>query len=94
MMGSNLMKNRKKRDKYDKTSVKLDGFVMKRNSRVCICSVCARMQCVHRKYLHIMAGDFVDLKKKYRYKIMGRYRMALYIRKTMNKIKEKNKLDY
>lgn len=72
----------------EKTKVMIDGFAIYRNRRVTICSLCARTKgcsCDRSRSVCTSAGYWVELKKKYRWKIMGRYRLSLYIQKEAMK---------
>lgn len=69
-----------------KNKVLLDGVMISRNQRVTICATCAKTMCTNKKHdrrLSISAGFWVDMKNKYNYKIMGRYRLCRFIRKNI-----------
>lgn len=71
-----------------KTNVTIDGFAMSRHTRVTICATCAKTTgCKHHHYLCTSAGNWVDTKKKYKWKIMGRYRLTLWLRKQDTALK-------
>lgn len=76
--------------KYDgKTNVTIDGFAISRNKRITICAQCAKsFGCSHNQYLCTSAGYWSDTKKKYKWKIMGRYRLTRWVRKQDAKLKE------
>jgi hypothetical protein len=73
-----------------KTLVTIDGFEIARGKRVNICATCAKVGCCsldHRANLCTSAGFWYDTKKKYRWKIMGRYRLTLWVREQDKKIR-------
>ena len=68
----------------DKSKVVIDGFSIHRNRRVTICATCVKTVCTNKKHVRRLctsAGYWFDLKKKYNYKIMGHYRLSIWIRK-------------
>jgi hypothetical protein len=84
MIGSSLKKKKYVSEYHNKTKVTIDGFAMARNNRVNICVRCAKTSgCNHRnrKRICTSAGHWSDIKKKYKWKIMGRYRLTLWVRK-------------
>tara|TARA_B110000908_G_C9816201_1_gene255140 strand:+ start:97 stop:450 length:354 start_codon:yes stop_codon:yes gene_type:complete len=77
-----------------KTNVTIDGFAIKRNKSITICAICAKTNCTdknHRRQLCTSAGYWVEIKKRYNWKIMGRYRLALWIRKEDARISKELK---
>ena len=79
---------------YAATVLIIDGFAIKSNKRVTICAICAKTNCTdknHRRHLCTSAGYWVEVKKKYNWKIMGRYRLALWIRKEDARIAKESK---
>lgn len=63
------------------------------SKRINICCKCAReyYKCSHWKcrYICTSENNWYILKKKYRYKIFGRYRMKRYIQKQIKHLKIK-----
>jgi hypothetical protein len=87
MMGLSLKKNIEKNNNdvsgyHGKTKVIIDGFAMARNKKVNICVRCAKTSgCNHYRRICTSAGYWSDTKKRYKWKILGRYRLTLWIRK-------------
>jgi hypothetical protein len=82
-------KNTRRKKKNDgRTSITIDGFVTYRNSRLSICAKCATTTCMNPKHRYICtsAGYWFDIKKKYNWKIMGHYRLVLWVRKQDAKL--------
>ena len=81
---------KKKKNNYnDKTLVKLEGFAIPRGKRVTLCAKCAKISvCYHTKhmYIHTSAGHLYDTKKKYKWKIFGKYRLRQYLVKVYKKV--------
>lgn len=88
----------KKNTNYDgKTTVIVDGFAINRSRRISICSYCAKSsgcskKCneKHCRYIATSAGHWVYIKRKYKYKVMGGYRLKMYIRKCDENIRKDN----
>ena len=84
-------KNIKKQLHNSKTFVKIDGFNISRRKRITVCSMCAKTSnCSHTKnnitstYVCTSAGYWYDTKKKYKWKIMGRYRLVRLLKKNIS----------
>lgn len=76
---------------YGKTKVTIDGFAIDRNRRVTICAYCTKTSgCKHYDYICTSAGHWSDTKKKYKWKIMGRYRLTLWVRKQNVELKKRD----
>lgn len=76
-----------------KTKVKIDGFVMSRSRRVTICAQCAKTSCAnkkHHRYICTSAGYWYDIKKQYNWKIMGHYRLTMWVHKKEDELKKKS----
>lgn len=70
-----------------KTKVTIDGFVIERHKRVTVCGHCAKTTgCYHNIQLCTSAGNWSRIKKKYKWKIMGRYRLIRWVRKQNKEI--------
>jgi len=95
-------KKAKKTIKYDsKTTVIVDGFAISSTRRVSICSYCAKSsgcskKCKenHSRYLATSAGHWVSIQNKYKYKVMGRYRLKMYIRKCDEDIRKESAAEH
>lgn len=91
-------RNRKKTTKSDsKTTVTVDGFANNSTRRISICSYCAKSsgcseKCneKHGRYLSTSAGHWVSIQRKYKYKVMGGYRLKMYIRKCDKEIRKES----
>lgn len=73
-----------------KTRVEIDGFDVPRSRRVTVCVQCAKTGCTnkkHNRHLCTSAGYWYDIKKKYNSKIMGGYRLAMWVHKQDEKLK-------
>lgn len=72
----------KKKSKKN-TPVIIDGVFLKKDSRVNICVECGKISCYKHNHQHICtsAGNWYNIKKKYKYKVLGNYRLKLYIKK-------------
>ena len=87
--GKKKVKKTTKFAKYDsKTMVIVDGFTISSTRRVLICSYCAKSSgCAkkcnekHGRYLATSAGYWASIQRKYKYRVMGGYRLKMYIRK-------------
>lgn len=99
MMGSSMTKmnmcwsrtgpDTKRKD--SKTKVIIDGFAIDRYKRVTICGQCAKTTgCRHNRHLCTSAGHWSDIKKKYKWKIMGRYRLTMWVWKQNKEIRERD----
>ncbi len=89
-MGIMLVKTKNifKIKKAEKTQKKkerviLDGCSLKKDSRVTICIKCGKLLCHkhNHQYMCTSAQNWYNIKKKYKYKVLGNYRLKLYIRK-------------
>ena len=87
-----------KTTKYDsKTTVIVDGFAISSYRRVSICSGCAKTTCKSKscsnkhRYLCTSAGHWVSIQRQYKYKILGGYRLKMYIRKCDKNIGEESR---
>ena len=68
----------------------------KKRHRVSICSSCAKVfscKCKHSKckqsrYLVTSAGNWASIEEKFSHKIMGRFRLLMYIRKVNERLKQ------
>lgn len=87
-MGIMLVKTKnifkiKKDEKNTKETVILDGCSLKKDSRVTICIKCGKLLCHkhNHQYMCTSAQNWYNIKKKYKYKVLGNYRLKLYIRK-------------
>lgn len=80
MMGNLSMQ---KNDHNDKTKIKINGFVMRKSARVSICTSCAKISgCLcNSDCVSTSAEYWLKIKSKYRFKIMGKYRLILYIKR-------------
>lgn len=75
--------------------VVIDGVSINKNARITICVLCAKTlysntshcKCVRNQRICTSAGYWVKIKKKYMYKVMGHYRLVLYIRKMETGLK-------
>jgi hypothetical protein len=70
----------------EKTIVNIDGFYIYRNNMLSICAKCTKIKCIcnhHPNTLRLCtnAGYWYDIKKKYNRKIMGNYRLVLWVRR-------------
>ena len=76
------VENTKKKKEKD-TNVTLDGVSFKRDSRVNICAKCGKLLCYkhNHRYICTSAGNWYNIKKEYKYKVLGKYRLKLYIKK-------------
>jgi hypothetical protein len=80
-----MIKVKRKKKNKPNPKVIIDGYILCRNKRVNICSYCARTSgCNHGRHLSTSAGYWYDKKKEYKWKIMGSYRLTLWIRKQNN----------
>lgn len=76
-----------------KNKVLIDGIMINRNRRVTICVKCVKTICNSKKHFRRLctnAGFWVDIKKKYSQKIMGKYRLSVWVRKNYVEITGKN----
>ena len=91
-MGIRLVKTKNifkiKRDKStqkkkETQKVILEGLSLKKNSKVSICVKCGKLLCNkhNHQYMCTSAENWYNIKKKYKYKVLGNYRLKLYIRK-------------
>lgn len=69
-------KTLKKKSKKN-TTVIIDGVFFKKDSRVNICVECGKISCYKHNHQHLCtsAGNWYDIKKKYKYKVLGNYRL-------------------
>jgi len=93
--GRNRAKKTTKSD--SKTTVTVDGFAINSTRRISICSYCAKSsgcskKCngKHCRYLATSAGHWVSIQRKYKYKVMGGYRLKMYIRKCDKDIRKES----
>jgi len=79
----NIFKLKVENPKKKKQNVILDGVLFKRDSRVTICVKCGKILCHkhNHPYVCTSAGNWYNIKKKYKYKVFGKYRLKLYIKK-------------
>lgn len=65
------------------TNVIIDGVLFKKYSRVNICVECGKILCYknNHHYVCTSAGNWYNIKKKYKYKVLGNFRLKLYIKK-------------
>lgn len=73
----------KNKDNDDNTKIMIDGFLVRKTDRISICTSCVKVSGCECKanYLCTSAENWVKIKKKYKYKIFGKYRFNIYIRK-------------
>lgn len=76
------IKKTEKTQKKEETVI-LDGCSLKKDSRVTICIKCGKLLCHthNHQYMCTSAQNWYNIKKKYKYKFLGNYRLKLYIRK-------------
>ena len=70
----------------------IDDFYVKKKSHVNICVICAKTSGCDCQSYHLCtsAEYWFEIKKKYSNKIMGKYRLILYIRKINSNLKKNN----
>jgi hypothetical protein len=89
----NIMKKITSPNNDGKTKVKIDGFAITRDEKVIICLSCAKTTgCYHinDNYICTRAGYWYDTKKKYKWKIMGTYRLLRWVRKKDKNIRKQD----
>ena len=65
----------------------LNDCLVKKNRRILICSLCTKIvNCDHNKkyYLCTSADNWANIKKKYKSKFFGNYRLKIYLKNTIH----------
>ena len=85
------VQKKKPKKKQKNTNVIIDGVLFKKDSKVTICVECGKILCYKHigDYVCTSAGNWYNIKKKYKYKVLGKYRLKLYIKKCKNRILER-----
>ena len=71
-----------RRTPNDKIKVSINGNLIHRNKRITLCGVCTKINgCNHDPSIRLCtsAGYFYDMKKKYKYKVFGKYRFKKWV---------------